>query len=203
MKGRPLAAALLAALAVGGAAHAQKKADSPLLPGGNPHAPVNISADRLEYFSKEAKAVYSGHVIAHQGDGVLRASSLSIFFAGSSQSSSSEAAASAGMAGSEIDRMAATGPVTIIQKDQVGVGDRATYERASNEVILVGDVSLTQGPDVVRGDRLIYDLNTGQAQVVGRVTSLFVPGSGGPAFAKPTRSDRKRMRPAASQPPRF
>jgi len=41
---------------------------------------------------------------------------------------------------------------------------------------------------VVQGDRLIYDLRSGQAQVVGRVTSLFVPGQGARAGA------RKRVR---------
>ena len=183
-------AALLAGAA---AAQAQKRGGSPLLPGGDAHAPVNVNADKLEYFNKEQKAVYTGHVIARQGEGSLRASTLSIFFSGSSPGPAGPGNA----ASSQVSRMEATGPVTIVQKDQVGVGDAATYDRVQNRVVLVGDVSLTQGPDVVKGDRLVYDLSTGQAQVIGRVTSLFVPGNGGPDAAEPSRPERKKARPAA------
>ncbi len=79
--------------------------------------------------------------------------------------------------GSQVSRMEAEGPVTITDKDQVGTGDRGWYERAENKVYLVGNVSLSQGPNIAKGEKLVYDLTTGQAQILGRVSSLFVPGS--------------------------
>jgi lipopolysaccharide export system protein LptA len=41
---------------------------SPLLPGGNSKEPISIEADKLVYFDKEQKAIYSGNVVAIQGD---------------------------------------------------------------------------------------------------------------------------------------
>ncbi|HVB89513.1 MAG TPA: LptA/OstA family protein [Beijerinckiaceae bacterium] len=168
---------------------AQAAQTSPLLPGGGADQPVRVNSDKLEYLSKKGEAVYSGHVLAKQGNGSLRASRLTIFFTGNEGS-----AADAGNpalspnAGSQVSRMEAQGPVTIIEKGQIGVGDRGVYDRAKDQIELTGHVSLTQGPNVVQGDRLIYDLRSGQAQVVGRVTSLFVPGQGARAGA------RKRVR---------
>jgi lipopolysaccharide export system protein LptA len=65
-----------------------------------------------------------------------------------------------------------------MQKDQVGTGDRGSYDKGENKVYLFGSVTLSQGPNVTTGDKLTYDLTSGQAVVEGgRVKSLFVPGS--------------------------
>ncbi len=83
-------------------------------------------------------------------------------------------------ANAQISHMDVVGPVTIVQKDQVGMGDNGSYEKTENKVYLVGHVSLSQGTNVVRGDRLTYDLATGNADVQGdHVISLFTPGAGG------------------------
>lgn len=196
--------AALSLLPAPGRAQAGRSAPTPLLPGGDPHAPVNVNADKLEYSGKEQKAVYSGHVVARQGNGSLRASTLTIYFAGNA-ANAGLGFASAGP--SAVDRMEASGPVTITQDDQVGVGDSAAYDKSHDSVVLTGNVSLTQGPNIVKGDKLIYDLATGQAQVVGRVTSLFIPGqdssgTGGlpSAAAKPGSADRARTRPVSRNP---
>ena len=175
-----LAIVFPAVLAWGAPAFAQKGGGA-LLPGGNSKAPINVTADKLEYFSKEQKAVYTGGVVAKQGETTLRSSVLSIFFSreakdkDGAKESSGEALPDA--SGSQVSRMEAEGPVTITSKDQVGTGDRGWYERAENKVFLVGNVSLSQGPNIAKGEKLVYDLTSGQAQILGRVSSLFVPGS--------------------------
>ena len=175
-------ALVLVALCAAGPALAQKS--GPLLPGGNSKEPIKVDADKLEYFSKEQKAVYTGGVVAKQGATTLRSSTLSIFF--TREQKDKNAAAEPGgkdqgglpdASGSQVSRMEAEGPVTITDKDQVGTGDRGWYERAENKVYLVGNVSLSQGPNIAKGEKLVYDLTTGQAQILGRVSSLFVPGS--------------------------
>lgn len=190
MKTLLILAALL--LAAGGSALAKTAAaPSSLLPGGKANEPVNVNADKLEYFSKQQKAVYSGHVVARQGEGSLRATRLTIFFTQGGQGAGASLPTTGGDAGSQVRRMEAAGPVTIVQKDQVGTGDNGIYDHAQNRIYLNGNVSLTQGPNVVKGDQLVYDLDSGQAQVVGRVTSLFIPGNGGPA-AGPGSAKKKR-----------
>ena len=51
---------------------------SPLLPGGNSKEPISIEADKLVYFDKEQKAIYSGNVVVIQGDTKLTCSTMTI-----------------------------------------------------------------------------------------------------------------------------
>lgn len=182
-----------------------KTSPVPMLPGAGSHEPININAGKLDYFDKEQKLIYSGDVVAVQGDSTLKASELIIFLskagpngpaAGGKATAGSPApaggenaaagttggAASAPGANSSVSHMDAKGPVTLISKDQIGTGDNGSYDRTENKVTLTGNVTLSQGPNVTRGDRLVYDLTSGQAQVyagktTGRVTSIFTPGS--------------------------
>ena len=56
------------ALAAPPALAAGKAADQKvsILPGGDAKSPISIEADRLDYFEKEGKAVYDGHVVVVQ-----------------------------------------------------------------------------------------------------------------------------------------
>lgn len=164
-------------------------AQAALLPGGNAKGPVSINSARLDYFDKEQKLVYSGSVIAKQGDSTLRASTLSIFLASSPSKGAAAGAASAATdSGSDVRRMEASGPVTISSKDQVGMGDSAVYDKTENKLYLIGNVSLSQDGNVIKGlpkSRLVYDLTSGQAQVEGGVTSMFIPKNNGPEAKTP------------------
>ena len=171
-----------------------------MLPGAGSHDPVNIDAGKLDYYDKEQKLVYSGNVVAVQGDSTLKASQLTIFILktaapgvtpGGAETAAATATAGAGpAANSSVRHMDAKGPVTLISKDQVGTGDNATYDKSENKVTMTGNVTLSQGTNVTKGDRLVYDLTSGQAQVFSgqtyaRVRSVFTPGSGGPDAGLP------------------
>lgn len=69
---------LLAACAVF-PAYAEKAGSGAILPGGNSKEPVNIAAAKLDYFDKEQKLVYTGNVVATQGESKLHAPKLVIF----------------------------------------------------------------------------------------------------------------------------
>ena len=184
------ATGLVLSLALAGPAAAQRK--SPIIPGGNSRAPINIDAGKLDYIDKEQKLVYSGGVIAKQGDATLKAPTLTIIFEkeeaaggeGAAKTSKTSAAALGG-GDNQVKRMEADGPVTITSKDQVGTGDRGVYDKAENKVYLIGNPVLSEGPHIVRGDaasRLVYDLTSGRAQVMGgRVQSIITPGAGSAA----------------------
>ena len=183
------------------------KSPMAMLPGAGSHEPININAGKLDYYDKEQKLVYSGDVVAVQGDSTLKASQLIIFLsktdakgaspaggaapaAGGAETAAAAAIAKGGApetpgANSSVRHMEANGPVTLVSKDQIGTGDHGTYDRDDNKVTLTGNVTLSQGPNVTRGDRLVYDLTSGQAQVFsgktnGRVSSIFTPGSQDP-----------------------
>jgi len=185
-------AAAAPALAPASALAKQKKSRRgsgvPLIPGGNSRAPVTIDAERLEYFEKEQKLVYSGNVIAKQGEATLRSPRLTIFMEKNTEGSRGSKPADGGDNNNNIRRMEADGPVRITSKEQVGTGDRGVYDKPANKVFLIGNPVLTQGTNVVRGDpkgTLEYDLNTGRAHIKGgRVQSIFSRSGDTPAKGK-------------------
>jgi lipopolysaccharide export system protein LptA len=193
-------ARVLAALAFAcfaGPAFAQRGGGA-MLPGSNSRAPISVNAEKLDYFDKEQKLVYTGAVVAKQGDSTLRSSALTIFMA------SAEGGQTGGGPGAgQVKRMEAAGPVTITSKDQVGQGDHAIYDKGENKVYLFGNVSLTQGTNVIKGAKdakLVYDLDSGRARIDGGVMSMFTPGSGTPGPAKPVA--RTPPKPAPPQKPK-
>jgi lipopolysaccharide export system protein LptA len=173
-------------------AAAPKTAASSLLPGANSKEPISIDANKLNYFDKEQKAIYTGNVVAIQGDTKLTCSVMTIYLAKSAPAGKAEGAAppagdaaggGVGAGNSQVKHMDAVGPVTVVSKTQVATGDRAAYDKDENKVWLFGNVTLSDGGNVTKGDKLTYDLTSGQAIVeveksTSRVHGQFIPGSG-------------------------
>lgn len=149
-----------------------------ILPGATAKDPLNIDAGKLDFFDKEQKLVYSGSVIVTNGPSTLKASRITIFL-----ESKGVAPAAGATSNDRVRHIDADGPVTLVSRDQIGTGDRASYDKAENKVYLTGNVTLTQGENVVKGERLVYDVTTAIATVQGggaqggRVRSTFTPGS--------------------------
>ncbi len=192
-----LAGALLLSLPVG-SAWAQVGGKERAVGFGNFGAskePIKIDADKLDVFDKEGRAVFSGNVVAVQGDSTMNCTLMTVFYEQRSQNGESKASATAASAAddSSIKKIDCKGPVTIVSKTQVATGDNATFDRVANKIYLIGNAALSDGPNVTRGERVVYDLNSGVANIEtkpgGRVKALFVPGSGsseaGAGGAKP------------------
>jgi lipopolysaccharide export system protein LptA len=152
-----------------------------LLPGASSREPINISADKLDYFDKQQKAIYTGKVVVIQGDTRLKAAILTIYFdskqGDGKQGDGKTASGPALGSNSGVRRMEGKGPIVITNKDQVGTGDSLLYDKPRNRFTLLGNVALSQGENVTRGDKMDYDLSSGQAVVTskGRVHSLIIP----------------------------
>lgn len=183
---------LLVALALAAPAGAQtaapekKRVSTPVGAfGQNSKQPINIEADELRVLQKEDRAVYSGNVIAVQGDTTMRCTQLHVFFelkknekGKGPELRAAIPAAKEGEGGGEsaIKRLECQGPVSIVSKDQIATGQRAIYDRVGGLVTLDGDVALSQGGNVTRGPRMIYNINTGIARMEGgRVRGVFEP----------------------------
>ncbi len=158
--------------------------------------PIQIDADRLEVFSKEQRAIYSGNVIAVQGDTTIKSAQMTVFYDRQSTPAggqpAAQPAAAEGEGGTSLRRVEAKGGVTVISKDQVATGNEGVFDRLSNKIILTGNVALSQGENVTKGEKLIYDTESGVAVVEsgasssgGRVRGVFVPGEDKAAPGKP------------------
>ena len=190
-----LAIALVGAIASASAAASKPAGPAPLLPGANSKQPVSIEADKLVYFDKEQKAIYSGNVVVIQGDTKMTCSAMTIFMetgrepgrpetakADDPAKAGDAAGAAPGAGASHVKHLDAVGPVAVVSKTQVATGDSGAYDKAQNKVWLIGNVTLSDGGNVTKGDKLTYDLTTGQATVdtgpaAKRVKGLFIPGS--------------------------
>ena len=78
-----VAAGLLGAVVADARAASSDKAASPdassaIFPGTSSKDPISIDADKLVYFDKERKAVYTGNVVVIQGDTKLTCSAMTI-----------------------------------------------------------------------------------------------------------------------------
>lgn len=162
--------------------------------GGDSKEPIKIDADKLDVLDKENKAVFSGNVVAVQGETTVRCTVMTVLYEGRggpggtagrpATPAPAPAPAAASAAGgtnndSSIKRILCKGPVTVVSKTQAATSDNAEFDRANNLVIMTGNVALNDGPNVTRGEKLIYNTTTGIANVQGgRVQGLFVPNSG-------------------------
>jgi len=209
---RRVIALIIASLAFSPALAAEKATSSPLLPGANSKEPISIDADKLDYFDKEQKAIYTGNVVAVQGDSRLTCAKLVIFLAKTEPQGAAAAATPAppadsgvGTGGSQVKHMDATGPVTMVSKTQVATGDRGSYDKEQNKVWLFGNVTLSDSGNVTKGDKLTYDLTTGEAVVEvdntsGRVHGQFIPGSNSADAADKPAPKKDAGAPAADKP---
>src|SRR5919108_1274280 len=132
---RLLIGASLSLICAGFPAVAAKSRSGAILPGSHSNEPVNIDASKLDYFAKEQKLIYSGNVVATQGESKLQAGTLVIFLAPKNGGGAGGVPSSS----SQVRRMEATGPVTIVSKDQIATGDSGIYERSENKVYLIGN----------------------------------------------------------------
>ncbi len=148
--------------------------------------PIEITADSLEVAQKEQVATFAGDVDAVQGDLVLSADKLRVYYEGKAKK--------IGLAtgtGSTIRRIEAEGEVLLSSPQETASGDFGVYDVPAKLVTLEGSVVLTRGDNVVRGERLVMDLATGKSRMVavetvaeddkavkkpdGRVRALFTP----------------------------
>ena len=152
---------------------------------GNSKEPISIDADKLDVFDKEGRAVFTGNVVAVQGETNMRCTQMDVLYESKrGQKGQQTATADSGSSGgglaqdSNIKKIFCKGPVVIKTKTQTATGDRAEFDRVINKVFLIGNAALSDGPNVTRGERVAYDLNTGVANIEGgRVRALIVPGS--------------------------
>lgn len=132
--------------------------------------PLDVSADDLQVFEAEGRAVYSGDVNAVRGGARLRADRVTVFF-DDSEGGRFEA----------VNRLIAEGQVYYVTESEVAHGERGVYDVEADTITLTGDVVLTQGCNVSTGSRLVADLTTGVSRLDGaggeggdgRVRSVF------------------------------
>ena len=162
-----IAPVLMAALMLAGTGTAQD-ADDGGITAGNASQAIEITADTLEVRQSENVAVFEGSVNAVQGELVLNADMLTVYY--------QEGGDAQGNLG--VSRIDAEGNVVISSPDETAQGTRGTYDVEGGRIDLAGGVILSRGNNIIQGETLTMDLESGVSRVSGgstRVQGLFVP----------------------------
>lgn len=145
-----------AALALAGAQQIGAQA----LSGHNTNAPVDYAADRIELQDRQNRVILAGNVDVRQGDLRLRAARTIVEFTDAGGSL-------------QIQRITASGGVTVTRGNEVATGDVAIYDFNRRIITMVGNATLKRNGDTLRGNRFVVDLNSGVSSAEGRVTGTF------------------------------
>lgn len=122
----------------------------------NSNAPVTFNAGRIEVQDRADRVVLSGSVQVEQAGMVLNSARMTVAYRNAG--------------GIEIDRIDASGGVTIRKAGDTATGDVAIYDLNRRLITLIGDVTLNQGANRLSGGRVIIDLASGRSTIDGRST---------------------------------
>ena len=164
--------------------------------------PIEITADSLEVAQEEQVATFIGNVDAVQGDLVLSAQSLKVFYEGKS-----DAVGLAAGTGGKINQIEASGDVILSSPEETAEGDVGVYDVPSQLITLTGHVVLTRGENVLHGEHLELDLATGKSRMVGTTAAAGADGTDPSSgrvkalFTPKQKSEAKDGNADASSPP--
>lgn len=139
------------------------------LGGGQDHdssLPVEVSSNQLDVDDNSGTAVFSGDVVVTQGLLRLTGPVVNVWFAEGPDGDN------------EIEKVYASGGVTLFNGLEAAEGEDALYTLATGTVVMTGDVVLTQGRSAIAGDRLTVNLDDSTGLMEGRVKVLYQSGGG-------------------------
>jgi lipopolysaccharide export system protein LptA len=148
---RPLQVGLLAAF--GSLALLSSASPAQSIRNHNSNAPVNFDAGALELQDRADRVVLTGGVTATQAGLTMKANRVT--------------AAYTSGGGIDVNRLDATGGVTITKDDLRATSNAAVYDLDSSLITLIGNVKLVQGSNRLNGGRLVIDLNSGRSTING------------------------------------
>lgn len=125
--------------------------------------PVEVTADALDVDQNDGTAVFSGNVLIGQGEMRLSAPRVLVVYLADQ---------------SGIDRLQATGGVTLVSGEDAAEARRADYNVQTGMIEMQGDVLLVQGVNALTADQMFVDTNAGTARMSGRVKTVLQPQSG-------------------------
>ena len=158
---------------------------------GDARQAIEITADTLEVRQSENVAIFEGDVKAEQGEMVLNANMLTVYYR--------DVAGGQGNLG--VARIDAQGNVVVSSPDETAQGQSGVYDVENGRIDLAGGVVLNRGNNIVRGEMLTMDLESGSQPGLGRQLARARPvRARGPRRVTRAgrRGDRRMTRPATA-----
>lgn len=131
----------------------------------DPSAPVEVVADQLAVDQTDGSAIFTGNVTITQGEMKLTAQRVHVLYA------------QTGEGQQKVDRLEASGGVTLIAGAEAAESREAIYTVDSAQVVMTGDVLVTQGPNTLSSQKMTVDLKSGTGIMEGGVKTLLQTGT--------------------------
>ena len=152
LAGASFALTSLAMLSSGGGGGDAARAQA--LANHNSNAPVDFAAGSIEVQDRADRVVLAGNVRVMQAGLTVTAPRMTVAYTRAG--------------GTDVNRLDATGGVTVVKGDEMAKGNVAIYDLDRRLITMVGNVELRQRGNNLRGGRLVIDLSSGRATVDGR-----------------------------------
>lgn len=123
--------------------------------------PVEVTSDNLSVDQQTGEAIFTGNVLIGQGEMRLSAPRVLVVYQAEQKG---------------IERMEATGGVTLVSGPDAAEAERADYSIADGVIVMSGNVLLDQGLNALSADRMTVQLSDGTAQMSGRVRTIIQSG---------------------------
>lgn len=112
--------------------------------------PITVKSNEMTANNKGKTALFSGKVVAKQGDITILSDKLIVNYADKK---------------GEVERIEALGNVRIVQQNRTGFAERAIYDSRIGSIVLTGNPRVVQGGDSISGKVITYYLDDDRSDV--------------------------------------
>ncbi|HNZ65363.1 MAG TPA: lipopolysaccharide transport periplasmic protein LptA [Smithella sp.] len=133
-------------------AFSEAYADQNIL-GTKQDKPLEITSHRMEAFQDRKLIVFSGDATVTQGNSVLKADKLLLYYK-KDPDKIINGKADSDKTG-KLEKIEARGHVSLVQENRKATGNEAVYFQEGNKVILTGNAVLNEGKSSIKGERVI------------------------------------------------
>ena len=139
--------------------------------------PIQITSDRLDAYDDKGIVLFSGNVVAVQGDTVINADKLYLYY--DKKEGAGDSLAGITTNSGKIKKIELKDNVTIKKEGKIVTGDRAIFYNVEQKIIMTGNAVMRDGDNVIKGDRITVFLEENRGIVDGssgkRVTATIYP----------------------------
>jgi lipopolysaccharide export system protein LptA len=144
----------------------------------NSNLPITIKSNELSADNKGKTAVFTGKVVAKQGDLTIFCDKMTVYY---------------GTVKGDVDKIEADGNVRIVQENRTGLSAHAVYDSRAGKITLTGgNPKVMQASDTVSGEIITYFINDERSSVTGgRVEATIHPTSKNEVRPKKGNADQR------------
>lgn len=112
--------------------------------------PITIKSNEMAADNKGKTAIFTGKVVAKQGDVTIYADRLTINY---------------GDKKNDVEKIEADGNVRIVQENRIGTASHAVYESTQGRITLTGNPKVMQGTDAMSGNIITFFIDDDRSEV--------------------------------------